>query len=188
VTAVPLRAAAIDDLAGRVAVPGYDRTGHQVGVAHFGTGAFHRSHQAMYLDRLMAQGQASDWAICAADVLETDRPKKAAFRSQDGLYTLMIKQPDGTIAPQVIGSLAEYLFAPDEPGAVLDRLTDAPTRIVSLTITEGGYNLQHGTGEFDAANPAVQRDLAPGAVPRTVFGSSSPRSRIAGAAECRPSR
>jgi mannitol 2-dehydrogenase len=70
----------------------------------------------------------------------------------------------------VIGSLTEYLFAPDQPGEVLDRLTDPRTRIVSLTITEGGYNIQHTTGEFDAASPAVQHDLVPGAVPRTVFG------------------
>jgi mannitol 2-dehydrogenase len=169
-SAVQLSAATIDDLAGRISVPGYDRTGLQVGIVHFGAGAFHRSHQAMYLDRLMSAGKARDWAICAVDVLTTDRPKRAAFRSQDGLYTLMIKRPDGSIAPQVIGSLAEYLFAPDEPDAVLHRLSDPRTRIVSLTITEGGYNLLHATGEFDAASPAVQHDLVPGAVPRTVFG------------------
>jgi mannitol 2-dehydrogenase len=168
--AIPLNTAALDDLAGRVVVPGYDRSALQVGIVHFGAGAFHRSHQAMYLDRLMSGSQASDWAICAVDVLATDRPKRAMFRSQDGLYTLLVKHPDGTVEPQIIGSLAEYLFALDEPGKVLDRLVDPRTRIVSLTITEGGYNLRHHTGEFDVASPAVQHDLAPGAVPRTVFG------------------
>jgi mannitol 2-dehydrogenase len=168
--AIPLSAATIGNLSGRVAVPGYDRAALQVGIVHFGLGAFHRSHQAMYLDRLMAAGRASDWAVCAVDVLAADRQKRATFRSQDGLYTLMVKEPDGTIAPRVIGSLAEYLFAPDEPGEVLDRLIDPRTRIVSLTITEGGYNLVHTTGEFDTGNSAVQRDLIPGAVPGTVFG------------------
>jgi mannitol 2-dehydrogenase len=170
VSAIPLRAATIDDLAPRVAVPGYDRASLQIGIVHFGAGAFHRAHQAMYLDRLMSEGQARDWAVCAVDVLETDRPKRATFRSQDGLYTLVVKHPDGTLAPRVIGSLAEYLFAPDEPGAVLGRLADPRIRIVSLTITEGGYNLRHATSEFDAVSPAVQHDLKPGAVPRTVFG------------------
>jgi len=167
---LPLSAATLGDLDGRVAVPDYERAGLQVGVVHFGAGAFHRSHQAMYLDRLMTSGQARDWAVCAVDVLATDRPKRAAFRSQNGLYTLLVKQPDGTIAPQVIGSVIEYLFAPQEPAAVLDRLADPRTRIVSLTITEGGYNIRPSTGEFDAANPAVRRDLAEGAVPGTVFG------------------
>lgn len=169
-SAVPLSAATIDDLAGHIVVPGYDRSGLEVGIVHFGAGAFHRAHQAMYLDRLLSAGQARDWAICAVDVLTADRPKRAVFRSADGLYTLMVKQPDGSLAPQVIGSLAEYLFAPDEPGAVLDRLIDPRTRIVSLTITEGGYNLRHTTGEFDADSPAVQHDPAPGVVPKTVFG------------------
>jgi mannitol 2-dehydrogenase len=167
---IPLSAATIDGLAGPLSVPGYDRNALRVGIVHFGAGAFHRSHQAMYLDRLMSAGEARDWAICAVDVLPADRPRQAAFRAQNGLYTLLVKRPDGTAAAQVIGSLTEYLFAPDQPGEVLDRLTDPRTRIVTLTITEGGYNLRHDTGEFDAASPSVQHDLAPGAVPRTVFG------------------
>ena len=168
--AVRLSATTLGDIGGRVPLPGYDRGGLSVGIVHFGAGAFVRSHQAMYLDRLMSAGQAHDWAMCAVDVLEADRPKRAAFRSQDGFYTLLVKQPDGTITPQVIGCVIEYLFGPDEPGQVLDRLADPGTRIVSLTITEGGYNLRHSTGEFEAANPAVLRDLAPGATPSTVFG------------------
>jgi mannitol 2-dehydrogenase len=153
-----------------VPVPGYDRRALEAGIVHFGAGAFHRSHQAMYLDRLMTAGHARDWAICAVDVLEPDRWKRAAFSRQDGLYTLIVKSPDGTVRPRVIGSLAGYLFGPDEPGRIVDRLADPRTRIVSLTITEGGYNIDHATGEFDAASPAVRRDLMPGAAPATVFG------------------
>jgi mannitol 2-dehydrogenase len=167
---VRLSAATTADLLGLLPGPGYVRGSLSVGIVHFGAGAFLRSHQAMYLDRLMSSGQARDWAICAVDVLEADRPKLTAFRSQDGFYTLLVKQPDGTIEPQVIGCVIEYLFGPDEPGQILDRLADPRTRIVSLTITEGGYNLRHATGEFDATNPAVLRDLAPGATPSTVFG------------------
>jgi mannitol 2-dehydrogenase len=168
--AIRLTAAAAGDLAGRVAVPAYDRSKLSAGIVHFGAGAFLRSHPAMYLDRLMSAGQAHDWAICAVDVLEADRPKAAAFRSQNGLYTLLVKHPDGARTAQVIGSVIEYIFAPDDPFQVMERLTDARTRIVSLTITEGGYNLVPGTGEFDVANPAVQHDLIPGATPSTVFG------------------
>ncbi len=72
---VRLRAATIRDVAGEISVPGYDRGRLQVGIVHFGTGAFHRSHQAMYVDRLMSSGQALDWAICAVDVLEAERGK-----------------------------------------------------------------------------------------------------------------
>jgi mannitol 2-dehydrogenase len=157
-------------LAGRIAAPGYDRDQIRVGIVHIGVGGFHRSHQAMYTDRLLTQGDALDWGICGVDILPADRPKKQAFTDQDGLYTLMIKNPDGSTEPRVIGSLVRYLFAPDAPDAVLDALTDPATRIVSLTITEGGYNFNQVTGEFDTENPAVAADLKPDAGPGTVFG------------------
>jgi len=70
----------------------------------------------------------------------------------------------------VIGSIVQHLFAPDDPEAVIEKMAAASTRIVSLTITEGGYNISDITGEFDAANPDVVRDLEQGAIPRTTFG------------------
>jgi mannitol 2-dehydrogenase len=93
-----------------------------------------------------------------------------ALAAQDHLYTLVVKHPDGTLEPRVIGSLVDYLFAPDDPEAVLERLADPATRIVSLTVTEGGYNIHPGTGRFRDDDSAVRNDLRPGAVPRTSFG------------------
>src|SRR4249920_2618767 len=89
---------------------------------------------------------------------------------QDCLYLLVLTAPDGTWEPRVIGSIVEYLFAPDDPDAVIERMADPATRIVSLTVTEGGYNFHQVTGRFDAENPAIQADLAAGAVPATTFG------------------
>jgi mannitol 2-dehydrogenase len=151
-------------------VPSYDRTRIVTGVVHFGVGAFHRAHQAMYHDRLMNQGLAYDWGICGAGVMPADQRMKEALLAQDGLYTLVVKHPDGTYEPRVIGSIVEYLFAPDDPDAVIEKMAVEATRIVSLTVTEGGYNIHHVTGEFDTANPAVVADLQPGAAPRTTFG------------------
>jgi mannitol 2-dehydrogenase len=168
--AVRLCGATVGDLRGTVTVPGYDRSRMRVGIVHFGAGAFHRSHQAMYIDQLMTAGRALDWGICAVDVLAADRPKADVFAAQDGLYTLIVKHPDGTIEPRVIGSLAEYLFALEAPARVLDRLADPRTRVVTLTITEGGYNFRPATGEFDDRNGAVQRDLRSDGPPETVFG------------------
>jgi len=116
----------------------YDRTGLTTGVVHLGVGAFHRAHLAMYHDRLLERG-VTDWAICGVGVLPADRPVRDAARAQDGLYTLVLKHPDGTYEPRVIGSITDYLFAPEDPDAVVERMADPSTRIVSLTITEGGY-------------------------------------------------
>jgi mannitol 2-dehydrogenase len=165
-----LTAQALPALERNVPVPGYDRRRVVTGVVHFGVGAFHRAHQAMYHDRLMNEGMALDWGICGAGVMPADQRMKEALLAQDGLYTLVIKHPDGTYEPRIIGSIVEYLFAPDDPEALIEKMSADSTRIVSLTVTEGGYNIHHVTGEFDTANPAVIADLQSGATPRTTFG------------------
>ena len=153
-----------------VATPSYDRGAVTAGIVHFGVGGFHRAHQAMYLDRLMNDGLALDWGICGVGVLPHDRRIVDTLTAQDGLYTLVVKHPDGRREPRVIGSIVEMLFAPDDPQVVVDRLADPRTRVVSLTITEGGYLVNQVTGEFDAQDPAIRADLEEGAAPRTVFG------------------
>jgi mannitol 2-dehydrogenase len=166
----PLNAQTLAYWVGRVEGPSYDRTLVTPGVVHIGVGSFHRAHQAMYLDRLMNKGEALDWGICGVGVMAADRKMQEALDAQDGLYTLVLKHSDGTYEPRVIGSIVEYLFAPDDPEAVIEKMAAPSTRIVSLTVTEGGYNISDVTGEFNAANPDVVADLAPGAVPRTTFG------------------
>ena len=167
---VSLSAANLATLNPDVAVPGYDRERVSVGIVHFGVGGFHRAHEAMYLDRLMNDGAALDWGICGVGVLPGDRRMAEALTAQDHLYTMVVKHPDGTMEPRVIGSLVDYLFAPDDPEAVIERMADPAIRIVSLTVTEGGYNIHAVTGQFDENDPGIRRDLEPGAVPSTVFG------------------
>ncbi len=155
---------------GRVAVPGYDRSQVTTGIVHVGVGGFFRAHQAMYLDSLMNEGKALDFGICGVAALPHDRRIYDAMSSQDCLYTLVLKYPDGTLEPRVIGAMTSVLFAPDDPQAVVDRMADPATKIVALTITEGGYLVDQVTGEFRADHPSIQADLQPGATPRTAFG------------------
>jgi mannitol 2-dehydrogenase len=125
---------------------------------------------AVALDDLLNQGKANNWGICGVGLMEFDRKMKDALQPQDCLYTLTLKHPDGRREARVIGSIVEYLFAPDSPEAVIEKLASASTKIVSLTITEGGYNFDRVTGEFDETNVLVAADLAPGATPKTAFG------------------
>jgi mannitol 2-dehydrogenase len=167
-----LSSTTLEDLAGTgaVAVPTYDRAKVSGGIVHIGVGGFHRAHQAMYVDALMNQGQALDWGITGIGLLPGDQRMHDVLHAQDCLYTLVVKDADGTMHPRVIGSIVDYLFAPSDPEAVLALMSDPATRIVSLTITEGGYLVNQATGEFDARNEGIQADLAPGAVPSTAFG------------------
>jgi mannitol 2-dehydrogenase len=168
---ITLSAAALAGLAGHVAVPGYDRRSTVTpGIVHFGVGSFHRAHEAMYVDRVLSSGRALDWGIRGVGVLPGDSRMRDALAPQDYLYTLVAKHSDGELEPRIVGSIVDYLFAADDPQRVVEILAAESTRIVSLTITEGGYNVHPVTGEFDAESPTVRRDLAPDAVPRTVFG------------------
>ena len=150
--------------------PGYDRSKVTPGIVHFGVGGFHRAHEAMYLDRLMDTGEGLDWGICGVGVMPFDLRMRDVLQAQDGLYVLVEKAPDGGWSPRVIGSIVDYLYAPDNPEAVIEKMADPAIRIVSLTITEGGYNVHPVTGEFDADNAAVRTDLAGSAPPATTFG------------------
>ena len=124
----------------KLAVPGYDRQSVTPGIVHFGVGGFHRAHEAVYTDDLLTQGLASEWGICGVGLRPEDRAMCDALTPQDDLYTLVTRDAAGNEA-RVIGSLVRYLYAPDNKQAVWDVLTSPKTRIVSLTITEGGYGL-----------------------------------------------
>lgn len=122
-----------------IPTPTYDRASVGVGIAHIGAGHFHRAHQAMYIDRLLEQGLAREWGICGVGVLPENWPMRDVLRDQDGLYMLIREYPDCSRDARVIGSIIDYRYAPDEPEAVIEVLAAATTRIISLTITEGGY-------------------------------------------------
>ncbi|SKA08371.1 mannitol dehydrogenase family protein [Consotaella salsifontis] len=150
--------------------PRYDRSKVKVGIVHFGVGGFHRAHQAMYLDRLMDMGEALDFGICGVGVMPADMRMRDALKKQDCLYTMVVKHPDGHYDARVIGSIVDYLYAPDDPEAVIELMAAPTTRIVSLTVTEGGYNFHHVTGEFQLETPDIAHDLQAGATPKTFFG------------------
>jgi mannitol 2-dehydrogenase len=124
-----------------VAKPTYPRDEITVGIAHFGVGGFHRAHQAMYVDRLLQRGDAREWGICGIGVLPGDRKMADVLAEQDGLYTLVLENPDGTREARIIGSIVDYRFASDDREGVIELLAAPTTRIVTLTITEGGYDV-----------------------------------------------
>ena len=165
-----LTTATVGTLGDHVPVPTFARDVLSSGIVHFGVGGFHRSHQAMYLDRLMNDGKALDWGITGVGTMPADARMRDVMRAQDCLYTLVVKHPDGTLEPRVIGSIVDYLFAPDDPEAVLARMADPATRIVSLTITEGGYHVHQVTGELDSTDDAIQHDLRGDEPPVSAFG------------------
>jgi mannitol 2-dehydrogenase len=165
---VKLSSATLAALASKVATPRYDRGRLTPGILHFGVGNFHRAHQAVYLDDLLNAGRDNDWAIVGAGVLPSDVVARAKLKEQDWLTTV-VEQDSGHMAARVTGGMIDYL-TPGETALVLNRLANPAIRIVSLTITEGGYYIDPASGKFNPKHPDMAADAASIASPKTVFG------------------
>jgi len=173
--------ARLDQPPGQIRRPGYDRSRVTPGIVHLGIGAFHRAHQAVVIDDLLAGG-ATDWGLVGASLRSPDT--RDALAPQDCLYTLAVRSGAGT-EHRIIGSVLGTAVATENPPQLIARLTNPATRIVSLTVTEKGYCHTPQTGELDERHPDIVHDLANPGTPRTAIGflvAALARRRIAGAA------
>jgi mannitol 2-dehydrogenase len=168
-SAIQLNRATLKSIAGRAQVPSFDTGGLPGSIVHVGVGGFHRAHQAVYLDDLLAQGGPREWGLCGVGLLPYDARMRDVLRAQDCLYTVVERGAAGDRA-RVVGSIGSYLFAPDDPEAVIEKMASSGCRIVSLTITEGGYYINEGTGQFNDAHPDIRHDLEHPHAPTGAFG------------------
>ena len=185
-TAAPSRlsAATLTALPDAVQPPGYDRAGLRAGIVHVGVGNFHRAHQAVYLDDLFALGLDHDWAIAGAGVRPADAAMRDRLLDQDCLTTVVELAP-GAHAARVTGAMIEFVEIAADNGPLIARMADPAIRIVSLTVTEGGYYLD-GDGHFAAAHPDMIADAADPDRPGTVFGAILAALRLRRAAGLPP--
>jgi len=162
-----LTAKELNSLPAKIAGPGYDRTSLTPGILHVGVGNFHRAHMAHYLDRLFEMGKAHDWAIIGAGVREGDARMRQSLLAQDCLTTVVELDPSG-LSARVIGSMIDFVQI--DPSVTIAAMCDPAIRIVSMTITEGGYYVDAKTNGFDAAHPDMVADAATPGDPKSVFG------------------
>lgn len=161
-----LSAASLGRLPPGAARPAYDRASQRVGIVHLGIGAFHRAHQAAFVDDCMRAGER-DWAILGASLRSPET--RDALAPQDGLYTLVERDAEGERA-RIIGSVSRLLVAPEAPDALLEAMSAPQVRIVSLTVTEKGYCHDPATGELHEDHPDIRHDLAMPGLPRSAPG------------------
>lgn len=156
---------------GNLKKPGYKKSDVKPGIVHIGVGNFHRAHLEDYLNSLMEKdaGQRK-WGVSGAMLMPQDKALYEALKSQDGNYSLTICGRDGKDSCKEIDSLVELNWAGADPEAILNRMADPDVGIISMTITEGGYNIDRKTGAFDLENAQVARDVANPAKPETAFG------------------
>ena len=150
-----------------ISTVGYDRSELSAGILHIGVGNFHRAHQAIYLDRLFEKGLGLDWAIVGAGLRPGDAAMRADLARQDWMTTVVELDPTGLTARQC-GSMIN--FVETNPQSVIKALLAPEIRIVSLTITEGGYFVDAETDGFDISHPEIQHDISNPESPASVFG------------------
>jgi mannitol 2-dehydrogenase len=166
---VELSRDAFAELAETAAVPGYDPASLKAGIVHFGVGNFHRAHQAVYLDDLFNLGLDHDWALIGAGVRAADDMMRQKLEAQDWLTTVVEQEADLSTA-RVTAPMIGHLPVGNS-AAIIARLADPAIRIVSLTITEGGYYIDPATQRFDPTHPDIAADAKDLLTqPKTVFG------------------
>ena len=148
----------------------YSRSQVSAGILHIGVGNFHRAHAEYYTNLLLENASQQQWGICGAMLLPGDEPLYRSLKSQEQIYTLTVCGRDGVDEAYRIGSLVELYWAMEEAEAILAKIADKSIRIITLTITEGGYNMEKSTGEFILDDPTIQHDLQNPLSPKTVFG------------------
>ncbi|MEL6198005.1 MAG: mannitol dehydrogenase family protein [Pseudomonadota bacterium] len=167
---VRLSRAALSDLPDAIATPRYSASDLSPGIVHIGVGNFHRAHQAWYLHRLMQQGLSRGWAVVGAGVRPGDAAMRERLSGQDWLTTLIELRPEG-VSAEICGAMVDFVPIQADNAALIARMADPAIRIVSLTVTEGGYYADPATGAFDATHPDIVFDAAHPATPRTTFGA-----------------
>ena len=153
-----------------VKIPNYDRNNLTAGIVHIGLGNFHRAHQSWYLHRLMQQGQAHDWAIIGAGVKEFDKAQRLKLQAQDFLTTLLELSPVGRRV-EVVGSMIDYVPIEADNGALIAQMAKPEIKIVTLTVTEGGYYIDPVSKSFDSNHPDIVYDATHPEAPKTAFGA-----------------
>lgn len=166
---MPLSQSTLSALPASVRVPRYDRAALTPGIIHVGVGNFHRAHQAWYLQRVFDLGQSHDWAIIGAGVRPYDAVQREKLLAQDCLTTLIELAPTGT-ATEICGAMIDFVPVEEDNSALIAAMARPEIRIVSMTVTEGGY-YRAADGSFDIDHADIQHDAENPDRPLTVFGA-----------------
>ena len=165
--AIKLNNQALGKLSANVSVPGYDRSAITPGIVHIGVGNFHRAHQAVYMDKLFNLGLDFDWGIVGAGIKSYDETMRNRLYEQDWLSTVVELDPKQDKA-RVCAAMIDFVDI--DPLLLIEQLCKPEIRIVSLTITEGGYFRDESSGKFHASHPEIVHDSQNPDAPETVFG------------------
>ena len=166
---LPLNENNLESIQSAVLKPNYIRSNLSAGILHIGVGNFHRAHLSWYLHRLMQKDLAKDWAIIGSGITQYDVKMREGLQAQDFLTTLIELDPEGNQSCEVVGPMIGYVPVERNNQKLIIAMSDSNIRIVSLTVTEGGYFLDEN-GDFNLKHPDIIHDINKPDIPTTVCG------------------
>ena len=166
-----LNNATLYDLPSHINVPNYDRSKLNAGIVHIGVGNFHRAHLSWYIHRLLERGMANNWSIIGGSVRKQDSKMRDKLLSQDFLTTLIELDPNGDNHAEIVGAMIDYVPIDEDNKSLIQIMANPQIKIVSMTITEGGYYQDPISKKLDSTHPDIIYDLQNPDTPRTVFGA-----------------
>jgi fructuronate reductase len=158
----------LSELPPSVRQPQYDRETLQIGIAHIGVGAFHRCHQAEFIDDML-EARFGRWGVLGVNLMAPNLSDLLA--PQDCLYSRTLRR-DERAETRIIGALREVIDIEDKASAeaAIAALGGSEISVATMTVTEKGYCLAPSTGALDFDNPALRADLEGAFPPRTLLG------------------
>ena len=145
----------------------YDRPGCSTGIVHLGFGAFHRSHQAVYIDRYMQETGDLRWGIAAINLRASDSRDFARDANAPEGYVLKTISSTGDTEFQVVRSHVDFADWTSDPSRAERMLAEAGVHMVTITVTESGYHLDD-EGNLDTGDPLIAEELS-GRRPGSVY-------------------
>lgn len=168
----------LQDLPSNIKIPTYDRSRLNAGIVHIGIGNFHRAHLSWYIHRLLEKGLGYDWSIIGSSVRKEDRRMREKLISQNFLSTLIELDPEGHNQAEIVGSMIDYVPIEKNNHSLIQIMSKPHVKIVSLTITEGGYYQDSISKTLDKKHPDIVHDIKNPKIPKTVFGAIIEALRI----------
>lgn len=167
-TAPRLNSSVLDKPPAALNLPEYQRNNDKdsAGIVHLGVGAFHRAHQALYTDSVLASGD-NRWYITGASLRSSQAREQLA--AQDYLYTV-VERENQQQHYRLVAAIDSVIVASENPQALIDAMAASHCKIVSLTITEKGYCHDPASGQLDLQHPDIQHDLNHPTTPRSAPG------------------
>ena len=146
----------------------YDRADCKIGIVHLGFGAFHRAHQAVYIDDCIEQTGDANWGIAAVNLRSAESDVFHASANMENGYLLKTTSPSSQIRYQLIRPHLAFEDWAKNPVAAEALLGLESVHAVTITVTESGYYV-NDDWTLNTTEPAIVAEVE-GKSPSTVYG------------------